>query len=47
MQKTFDLLHERKICYELPHFQPFEVNAKVLYDLGLGYPIADHVNEVK
>jgi len=43
--ESFNLLEERKVCYELPDFKFFPVNADVLYALGLDYPITEKVNQ--
>jgi len=41
---TFDLLNERKLCYQLEGFKPFRVDAEVLRQCGIDYPITEAVN---
>lgn len=40
----FDLLNERKQCYQLEGFEPFYVDADVLKKYGIDYPISEEVN---
>lgn len=40
----FDLLEERKQCYQLEGFKPFYVDAEVLKGLGVDYLIPEEIN---
>jgi DNA repair photolyase len=40
----FNLLEERKICYDLSDFKPIRVDARLLKERGVDYPILDQVD---
>jgi len=41
----FDLLEERKICYDLTGFKPLHVDASKLKSLGINYPILKNIDD--
>lgn len=41
----FELLEERKLCYQLEGFQPFYIDAEILKGYGVDYPISETVNQ--
>ena len=46
MQSTtpFEIIKERPLCYEIPGFQPVDIDREVLVRAGIDYPISDEVD---
>lgn len=41
---NFNILQERKVCYDLPGFAPITVNARFLHARGIDYPIPEEID---